>query len=150
MLTRAGFGDDAALAHAHGEKSLAETIIYFMRAGVQQIFALQINTRAAEVRGKALGALQRRGPAGEIAQREIELALERRVGAGFGVGALEFGERLDQRFGHEAATVGAVAAARVGPDLCGCGHCFSKLFSAERFEPTDCAAPCLPAGRLRG
>ena len=49
VLARAGFRDDARLAHAHGEQALAEAVIDFVRAGVQQVFALEVNARAAEI-----------------------------------------------------------------------------------------------------
>ena len=52
MLTRAGFGDDALLSHALGEQSLAEAVVDLVRAGVQQVFALQIDLRAAQFLGE--------------------------------------------------------------------------------------------------
>ena len=47
VLARAGFGDDAALAHAPRQQDLAERVVDFVRAGVEQIFALEIDARAA-------------------------------------------------------------------------------------------------------
>jgi len=41
MLARAGFGDDARLAHLCGEKALADGVVDFVRAGVEQVFALR-------------------------------------------------------------------------------------------------------------
>ena len=40
MLARAGLGDDARLAHAPGEQDLADAIVDFVRAGVEQVLAL--------------------------------------------------------------------------------------------------------------
>jgi hypothetical protein len=48
VLARAGFRDDALFAHAHGEQRLAEAVVDFVRAGVEQVFALEVNLRAAE------------------------------------------------------------------------------------------------------
>ena len=48
VLARAGFGDDAVLAHAAGEQRLAEAVVDFVRAGVEQVFALDVELRAAE------------------------------------------------------------------------------------------------------
>ena len=45
VLARSGFRNDAALSHAHGQQALAETIVDFVRAGVQQVFALDVNAR---------------------------------------------------------------------------------------------------------
>ena len=79
MLARAGFRDHALLAHAHGEQALAEAVIDFVRAGVQQIFALDVNSRAAQMLGEARRKLQRRGTSGKIVQQIIEFRLKRWV-----------------------------------------------------------------------
>ena len=110
MLAGAGFGDDARLAHSYGEQALADGVVDFVRAGVEQIFALEVDARAAELRSEASGELQRRGAAGEIFQQIVRIRLETAASAfrGF-VGALEFEERHHQRFGNVAAAVGAEA-----------------------------------------
>ena len=48
MLTRAGLGDHALLAHAFGQQSLPECVVDLVRARVQQIFALQVNLCPAQ------------------------------------------------------------------------------------------------------
>ena len=60
VLPGAGFGDDAALAHAHGEQRLAERVVDLVRAGVRQVFALQEDPRAA---GRRASAASLRRPA---------------------------------------------------------------------------------------
>ncbi len=54
VLARAGFGDDAAFAHAAREQRLAETVVDLVRAGVEQVFALDVDfarrSRACERR----------------------------------------------------------------------------------------------------
>src|ERR1022692_2103912 len=52
VLSRPGFGDDAALSHAFGQQSLSETVVDFVRAGVKEIFALEIDFRAAKLLGQ--------------------------------------------------------------------------------------------------
>ncbi len=47
MLSGAGLGDDAGLAHAAREQDLAEHIVDLVRAGVVQLLALEIDFRAA-------------------------------------------------------------------------------------------------------
>src|SRR3990172_8771801 len=47
VLAGTGLGDDAALAHVAREQGLADGVVDFVRAGVVQVFALQINARAA-------------------------------------------------------------------------------------------------------
>ena len=48
VLARAGLGDDALLAHAAREQDLTERVVDFVRAGVEQVFAFQINPGAAQ------------------------------------------------------------------------------------------------------
>ena len=76
VLPRAGFRDHALLAHAHGEQTLAEAVVDFVRAGVQQVFALDVDARAAELFGQPRGELQRRGPPGKVVEQLIELSLK--------------------------------------------------------------------------
>jgi hypothetical protein len=47
MLARAGFGDDAGLAHADGQQDLADAIVDLVRARVVQFLALEPYLRAA-------------------------------------------------------------------------------------------------------
>ena len=67
MLSRAGLGDDTVLAHPLREQDLAERIVDFMRAGMEQVFALQVNFRAAEFLGESFGKIKWCGTAREIA-----------------------------------------------------------------------------------
>ncbi len=63
MLAGAGFGDDALLAHAPGEQDLAHDIVDLVRAGVIELVALEIDFRAAQMFGQALGEIERARPA---------------------------------------------------------------------------------------
>ena len=56
VLAGAGFGDDAALAHAPRQQALAEAVVDFVRAGVEQVFALEIDLRAAQLARSAAAA----------------------------------------------------------------------------------------------
>ena len=67
MLSRAGLGDDTVFAHPLREQDLAERIVDFMRAGMEQVFALQVNFRAAEFLGESFGKIKWCGTAREIA-----------------------------------------------------------------------------------
>ena len=93
VLTRAGLGDNAPLPHAPGEQSLAEAVVDLVRAGVQQVFAFDVDLRAAEVRGETARVIERRGAARVVAQQVVEFGVESGVGLRFRVGALEFFER---------------------------------------------------------
>ena len=48
VLAGAGFGDDALLAHAPRQQSLAERVVDLVRAGMQKVFAFQVDFGAAE------------------------------------------------------------------------------------------------------
>src|ERR1700730_175256 len=107
MLASARLGDDARLAHLHGEKPLADSVVDFVRTGVEEIFALEIDARTAEFCGKSRGKLQGRRTASKICQQVVEFGLELRfILCGF-VDVFEFVERHHQGFGNVAAAVGA-------------------------------------------
>jgi siroheme synthase len=71
VLAGAGLGDHALLAHALREQRLADHVVDLVRAGVVQVFALQVDLRAAEHLAPALRVIDRRRPADEV----LELAL---------------------------------------------------------------------------
>ena len=115
VLAGARLGDDARLAHAAGEQDLAHHIVDLVRAGVVELVALEIDFRAAEVLGHALGEIERARPADIMLQEMIELGLmEGRIGLGRLVGLLQREDQRHQRFGDEAAAENAEMAALVG------------------------------------
>ena len=79
MLPGAGFGDDPPFAHAPREQRLAECIVDLVRAGMQQVFALEIDLCPAAMPREALGEIERGRAAGVIAQILLQLGLKRRV-----------------------------------------------------------------------
>ena len=114
MLARAGFRDDPLLAHPPRQQRLAERIVDLVRAGVQQVFALQINLRAAAMPRQPLREIKFGRPAGELLQVMPQLLLKRRIFARHLVRGAEFLQRRHQRLGHEHAAVAAEMAARIG------------------------------------
>jgi hypothetical protein len=48
VLTSPRFGDNPRLAHAPGQHGLADAVIDLVRAGMVEIFPLEIDLRAAE------------------------------------------------------------------------------------------------------
>ena len=107
MLAGAGLGDHARLAHAPRQHGLADGVVDLVRAGVVEVFALQVDLRAAEFAAQALRVIDRRGPADVVRQFVAELGHEGRIGARLVVGGLQFIERVDQRLGHEGAAIDA-------------------------------------------
>ena len=114
MLAGTGFGDDALLAHAPGEQPLAERVVDFVRAGVEEVFALEVDSGAAELLRQALGEIERSGTASEVMQKLRKLGLERRVGLCGFVLALKLDQSGHEGLRHVAAAVDAEAA---GPRL---------------------------------
>src|SRR5256885_1310177 len=70
MLARASFGDNPAFAHPLREENLAERVVDFVRASVQQIFAFEVNLWTAKPFREAFGQVKRRWTAGEIAKQD--------------------------------------------------------------------------------
>ena len=153
MLAGAGFRDHALLAHAHGEQALPEAVIDFVRAGVEQVFALDINARAAEMLGEPRSNCSGVGRPAKFVQQIVEFRLKCGIGARLGVGPLEFFERRHERFGNVASAVRAVAAARVRHRLRDYIHADLLVFRASSRRTHQCfharrvllAGPCFHA-----
>src|SRR4051794_27142149 len=95
MLAGAGLGDDAVLPHPLREEGLADGVVDLVRAGVEEILALQID-RVSDVLGDAPGEVQRGRAAHVVVQERVELGAEERIAAGLDPRALELVERRYQ------------------------------------------------------
>ncbi len=58
------------------QQRLADGVVDLVRAGVVQVFALEINLRAAGLSRQTLGVIQRAGTADVVREISIELRLE--------------------------------------------------------------------------
>src|SRR6185437_11184690 len=110
MLPGTGFGDDAAFAHAPGQQSLAKTVVDFVRAGMQQIFALEVHARSAQLLRQSPSEKEWSWTSGVIPQKGIELLLKRDIVFRRFVCALQLVKRRHERFGNLAAAVRAEAS----------------------------------------
>src|SRR3990172_4090519 len=110
MLARARLGNHAGLAHAFGEKDLCERIVDLVRAGVAEVFALEIYLRAAQMVRESLCEIERRGTAYEFPEIIIELDQERFVLLRREVRGLKLRERGHERLGRELSAVYAEVA----------------------------------------
>jgi hypothetical protein len=73
VLACAGLGNHAGLAHAFREQDLGEGVVDLVRAGMTEVFALEVDLRAAQMLGETPGKIERRGPADEFPVIELEL-----------------------------------------------------------------------------
>ena len=80
MLARAGFRDDAGLAHADREQDLPDAIVDLVRAGVIELVALEPDLRASQCLGETLSEIERGGAPDIVLQKIVKFGLERRVG----------------------------------------------------------------------
>ena len=109
VLARAGLGDDPPLAEPAREQRLAERVVELVRAGVEQVLALQVEPLPGR---EALGPRERRRAAGvrRSRARGARAGTTRRASAASPAGR-ELVERRDQRLGHVAPAVVAVGQA---------------------------------------
>jgi len=128
MLAGAGFGDHAPLAHAPRQQRLADGVVDLVRAGVVEVFALEVDLRAADLAAQSCGVIDRARAADEVLQFVLELGHEFGVAAVAGVGGFKFMQRVDQRFGDESAAVGPEMPAGVGLLVVqhGCSSCGAR------------------------
>ena len=117
VLARAGLGDHARLAHPPGQQALPEGVVELVRAGVEQVLALEVHL-AAGGRREPRSAVERRGPPGEVAQQPAELLLERGIGARGEPLALELVERGHERLRARSGPRRGRSAARAAGCSC--------------------------------
>src|SRR6266545_2968302 len=110
MLARAGLGDDPGLAHTFGQQPLAERVVDFMRAGMRQVLALEVDLRAAAVLGQSYGVGQRGRPPGEGAVQFVQLFPEVWISLGLFVRRRQCRHRRRECLGDVAAAIGAELA----------------------------------------
>ena len=104
MLARARLGDHAGLAHALREERLAEHLVRFVGAAVQQVLALEVVRRLRALR-KAREPRERRRTARIGRQQAVELRPEGGIVRRVDVGALELVEGGKEKLGDELAAV---------------------------------------------
>src|SRR5436190_3224420 len=96
VLTGPGFSDHAVFPHPLDEQGLAEAVVDLVRAGVQQVLALQVDFCTANFFGESPGEKQRSWAPGEGLQEFAQSRFESRIAFGAFVFTLELFER-----GHE-------------------------------------------------
>ena len=76
MLTGAGLSNEAGLAHFFGEQRLTEGIVDFVRAGVVEVLALEVDLGATEVAGHVLSKVKSGWTAHIIVEQGCQLRIE--------------------------------------------------------------------------
>ncbi len=124
MLPGSSFGDDPPFAHTACQQDLAQHVVHFVRAGVVELVALEVDlcTARAAVGGRhgaqvfshALGEIERAWPADVMREVIIHVALERRIDLRGRIGLLELEDQRHQRFGHETPAEQSEMSALVG------------------------------------
>ena len=127
VLTGAGLGDDAGLAHALGEQGLAEHIVDLVAAGVVEVLSLEEDA-AAEFFAETMAFRQRRRTARVGAQQMIEFIAERGITPGIAEGPVEFLTRGNQGL-RDVHAAEVAEATRLG----GFGHGHDKKSSSQLY-----------------
>jgi len=90
VLSGAGFGHNALFAHFARQQRLPQRVVDFMRAGVVQVFTLEINFCAAQMFGEPPGVGQWRLAAHVGFQEVIQFGLKSGVALRLRVGVFQF------------------------------------------------------------
>ena len=106
VLARARLRDDAMLAEPAREHRLAERVVQLVRAGVEEILALQIDPLA---RREPLGERERRRPPGVRRRQVLQFRAKGVVGQRVAPALLQLVERGDERLRDVAPAVLAEA-----------------------------------------
>ena len=96
------------------KQALADRVVDLVRAGVVEVFPLEIDAGPAALPREPLGKVQRAGPADKRFEQPLEFGLKRRVVPGLLVLPRQLLERVHQRFGDKAAAELAKSALGVG------------------------------------
>ena len=98
-------------------------IVDFVRAGVEQILALEINFRAAQFACEPFGKIKRRGPSAKLAQIIIQFRLKFQVLLGAIILLLQLLQGIHQRLRHVTPAIGTETSAGIGQiALRNCNH----------------------------
>ena len=110
VLASAGFGDDAFFAKPLGDEDLPEGVVDLVCAGVKEVFAFEVNFRAAQLLRPSLGEIKWRRAADIMMQEIVQLGMKGRIIFGRLIGGRKFLQGSHQRLRHKHAAELAVVA----------------------------------------
>ena len=105
VLARAGLGNHALLSHTLRENRLSQRVRDLVGAGVEQIFALQINLRLAVMLGEPLRVIEHRRAPRVPLQIAAHLRLEALIVLIFLIGRLQLRQHRHHDLRHELPAV---------------------------------------------
>ena len=105
MLSCAGFGDEAGLAHPLGQQCLPQYVVDLVSAGVVEILPLEIDLCAAEIRRDLACIVQAAGAACVIVQQGGQLRLKAGVVLVVFIRRIQLLQGIHQRFGNILSAV---------------------------------------------
>src|SRR4029077_1994561 len=108
--------DEARLAEPACHQRLADGVVRLVRAGVQEVLALEVDARAAQAVRQPAGEVEPCRSARVVAQPGRELAAEAGVAAELRPGGLELEQRGHERLGDVAAAIHPEVPFAVGLD----------------------------------
>ena len=114
MLSCPCFGNYARLAHAASQHGLADGIVDFVRAGVIQVFTLEIDLSATLFVRHACGVVDRRWTPDKMRQFVLEFTYELGIMLIFGVGVAQFTDGVSECLGGKTPAIPAKMATGIG------------------------------------
>ncbi len=103
VLSGAGLGDDPFLPHPPRQQPLADGVVHLVRAGMVQVFPLQVNLGPPQLAGELFGEVERIRPPHVLAEIVVELLLELPVASVVTVRLLQLQQRRHESFRHVSA-----------------------------------------------
>ncbi|MCY1404061.1 hypothetical protein D9M71_192610 [compost metagenome] len=114
-------------------------MVDLVRAGVIEVFALEVDLRAAKLRGQALGMEDRAGTADVVGEQGGQLLLEIGALADFLIGGVDIDHGLLELWRHQLAAIGAEVAVGVrhGGEAGGSTHRAVSSKGGNEDEPSS-------------
>ena len=122
MLAGAGLGNHFLLAHELGQQGLAQAVVDLVGTRVVQVFALEMNLRAAQLVRQALGVKDGAGATHIVGKQRSQLVLKVLALHDFLVSGSNFVHALLQLWWHQLAAIGAKESLCIRHGLGTCGH----------------------------
>ena len=114
VLAGPGFGDEPGLTHPRGQQALADGVVDLVRAGVVEVFALEMDLRAAQLPAPAFGVIERAGAADVTRQVSVQFRQKFWIVAVVLPRFVQLVQRSHERFGDEATAIATEMAGGIG------------------------------------